>query len=252
MYQVRDAAIQRATLPYNEYGGLNFELSALAIEELEGQRHQIFSPRIRAITKCYNELALMLFDQFVIGLERGLFSNEMTDTNGQVVEFDVAKLRELRDKFRLSFRMTPVSPEKDIANFTKAAAARQSGFPFKKIWSDVMEIEDVEEMQREYDQEVTENIVPELKLIQAMETYAKIIEDTTDPEEKAGAQLRMTLIENKLTQITQPQPTNVMETAMEGAQLRGMPRLGGEGGVPAQGEERLVREKLRREGVKQQ
>ena len=202
LYQARDAAFQRMTLPYNEFGGLNFELSALAIEKLEKQRAQLFNPRLIAMERLYEDSYQMLFNQWLdMGL--GVFTSNEQDADE--FEFEPSHYQDYKGKFLLYCKMTTESPEGDIAKLGKAASALQIGFSQETVLADIMKVEDPQkELMRRNNEEV-EMLVPALKLKRAVDSLVERASKATSPEERDSYLLEAEIVEAEQMRLYQGQ-----------------------------------------------
>ena len=123
MYQVQlhiwsilNAELQRATLPYIEYGEIAFELSAVAIAKLGEGRELIFAPIIMALLTGFKQTARMIIDQFV----KGGFKGDLGHA-GRKLNFTP---KQLEGDYDIRFDFHAISPEDNIANFSVASIAK--------------------------------------------------------------------------------------------------------------------------------
>jgi len=203
-YGALDAEMQRATLPYNEYGGLNFELSALALETLQKQRDQVFIPRLKAIEIANQESMVMLFNQWVDGAAKGSFKNSISRENGVVVSFDASKMSKYKGKFQLTYKIATTSPERDISSYTKGAAAAQLGVSQETILRDIIQFENPEKELDRRNNEVMDELMPERRLLRRLRSIYNELKNTDmDKDERYSLMLEADMIESQLARSQQ-------------------------------------------------
>lgn len=123
MYQVQLHAwnvliseLQRATLPFIEFGELAFELSAVAIAKLGEGRELVFAPIIICHTRGYKATARMMIDQFI----KGNFETKI-GLPGRKINYSPDKLK---GDYDIRFDFHSISPEENIANYAVGQAAK--------------------------------------------------------------------------------------------------------------------------------
>jgi hypothetical protein len=231
-YSILNKEIQLGGLPYSEFGTLDFPLSAIAIEKLEGHRDQVFLPRLQTLSTVYVDTSFMAIDQY----RNGKYVEEFTDEEGDEFEFKPA---DFDGKFKITFRMSTTSPEKSISNYTVAQAAKAMGFPMDMIYREILEVEDPQSAMDRTLWEQAPMFVPEIQLYRLGEVFTRMSENLAgDEAEQAKDEAGIVL--NKFKQMmTQPQTP---EMGMPGAPTQ-MPNLTTEEGIP----EGAVEKRIKRE-----
>ena len=221
-YSIINKEIQLGGLPYSEFGTLDFPLSAIAIEKLEGHRDQVFLPRLQTLSTVYIDTVRMIIKQFVDGLS----IEKLTDEQGDEIEF---KPTDFKDNFQVTFRMSTTSPEKSISNYTVAQAAANMGMPKDMIYRDILEVEDPAMMMDRQIWEQAGQMVPAIALLRAGESLTRMAENLGGAEaEQADYEAKIIAIELQRV-LGQSQAT----PEMGGAGVRpDMPNLMSEEGVP--------------------
>lgn len=226
------AAAQRGSLSNIDYGHLSFELSAVAIAKLTGERNQITLPRLKANAAMYKRICQSIKAQT---LGNGY--------NTQITEADpVSKLDStvLNRPFRINVSFHSLSPEQNVANATVANSYK--GLLSKR--SILQRVVQVEDLEGEIDQLEIENAhaeIPELRLYD----YAMKLNPTKDIEEAELNLARSNIIFWKLAQITQgavQPPAAAKQLPSQASPMIRMP------GVP---ETHIAREEARRIGIGQ-
>lgn len=248
--------IQRGSFPYTEWGNLDFPLSAIAIEKLEGHRDQVFIPRLQAITLAYRKLMRLAKEQMV----RGGFQMELGE-EGDELEYTAA---DLDKRFTVHFRMSTVSPEKNIANYSIAQAAQQAGISRDTVAREILQIENPTEEHHKHMAEEAGDMVMAVRLYRYMKSLLEEAERLTGDERDAKlaevtilkaqlAQLGMTVDEKGGLQVAETAPTQPPEGAAGiPAQARvGLPQAEAGTQMPLTAEQKIQRQSLQREGIQE-
>jgi hypothetical protein len=202
LFNMVDGEYQRGTVPNNEYGGLNFQLSALALDTLSGQRGVVFLPRQTTLENLYKSIFDQMLNQFI----DGSFDVAMIDESGKTIAISSADLIPLRDKFRVDFTVDVESPEQESSNFQKAVMAINAHMPDDFIVRDVFKSEDPEKLLAKMDDERLLRELPELRLTRAYDRAMKDASLLTGDEKEAKlteAKLLKARIEQLIQQMTQ-------------------------------------------------
>jgi hypothetical protein len=196
-YNMMDQDRQNATIPNNEYGGLNFQLSALALDTLSGQRNVVFMPRQLTMELAYKDIFAQMLDQFI----EGKFTMEMIDSDGKEKKITYSDLIPLQGKFRYDFDCDVESPEQEQATFTKATAAMNARMPMDFIVRDVFKTENPEKLLGIIADERLMEELPELRLIRAYDRAMQEAE-TLSGDSKDAKLLEAKMLNARIMQIT--------------------------------------------------
>lgn len=249
-YAVLNKAVQLGGLPYSEYGTLDFPLSAIAIEKLEGHRDQVFLPRLQTLSLIYRDMSRMMIKQFIEGGVKAELGEE-----GEEIEYkpqDVDK-----GKFKIAFKMNTTSPEKNVSNYTIAAAAKNIGMSTDTIFRDILGLENPTEAQDKVLEEMAGQLIPAVQLYNIGMMFLRQAEDLEGDEKKAmntRAQIVLSMMSQVLQQqmgqgqpgqegMPQPKPQETGEKPLQGAPDLGAPM--------AQGVEEEVGRGATREGTQE-
>lgn len=242
LWGIVDPAYQRGGLVYTEWGDLPFSgMSALLVEKLETQRDQIFNPRIKTLAALYRDTFHMVIDQFA----NGGISAELWTSTGRKLQFSPG---DLKGDFQVKFGITVVSPDKDIANLSRAGAATRF-LSADTIRRDILKVPNPEEEAAKLRDDKIRAMVPEIDLFDRVRDLTQQSKEVSGDEKKALLAERE-LIKSKLALITAQ--TQAAATG-NGKEPKGAEGEEGEVTLPLMSaDERLDRESLRRKGVKRQ
>jgi len=177
-YSIISGERQRSMLPYNDWGEVPFELSDLALARLERQRDQVVLPRKQTLTEAYSEMAMMMLRQF----QKGGFGAVKLDVKGEEIDFRLPG--ELPADLNIEFHLETVSPEKDISNYSVAAAAKNVGVPQDIIMRNILRIDDPQAARDKALEEWAVEAVPALKLYRAGRMFSQRAEELKGDEGK--------------------------------------------------------------------
>lgn len=199
-FNMMDGEYQRATVPQNEYGGLNFQLSSLALDTLSGQRGVVFLPRQQTLEHAYHGIFRQMFNQFI----DGKFSMTMLDLAGREVEISYTDLIGLKGKFRYDFNTDVETPEQESSNYQKAVMALNAGMPMDFVVRHVFKSEDPEKILTTIADERLMAELPELRIVRAYDEAMKAAATLKGDEKEAKlteAMLLKTRIQSLLAQL---------------------------------------------------
>lgn len=195
-FNMMDGEYQRGTVPSNEYGGLNFQLSSLALDTLSGQRSVVFLPRQSTLETLYKSIFNQMMNQFI----EGKFSTSMIDESGKEIEISFSQLVPLKDKFRIDFTVDVESPEQEASNYEKAVMAMNAGLPDDFIVRNVFKAEDPEKLLSTMQDERLMKELPELRLTRAYDRAMKESQ-TLSGEEKEAKLIEAKLLKARIEQV---------------------------------------------------
>jgi hypothetical protein len=195
-FNMVDGEYQRGTVPNNEYGGLNFQLSSLALDTLSSQRGVVFLPRQTTLENMYKSIFNHMFQQFI----DGKFDTEMIDDSGAVIKVGYADLAPLQDKFRVDFDVDVESPEEETSNYQKAVMALNARMPLDFIVRNVFKAEDPDRLLAIIADENLMRELPEMRLVRA---YDQAMKDSANlkGDPKAAKLMEAKLLEGRIAQI---------------------------------------------------
>jgi len=226
-FNMMDGEYQRGTVPNNEYGGLNFQLSSLALDTLSSQRGVVFLPRQTTLENMYKSIFNQMFQQFI----DGNFDTKMIDDSGKEIVVKFTDLAPLQSKFRIDFDVDVESPEQETSNYQKAVMALNARMPLDFIVRNVFKAEDPDRLLAIIADENLMRELPEIRLVRA---YDQAMKDSVNlkGDEKAAKLLEAKFLEGRIAQIIQsmqpqqPGPTQGIAPGQAGP---------GRGAPPAQG-----------------
>jgi hypothetical protein len=197
-FNMMDQEYQRGTVPNNEYGGLNFQLSSLALDTLSSQRGVVFLPRQTTLENMYKSIFNQMFQQFV----DGKFDTSMIDDSGAEISIKFSDLAPLQNKFRVDFDVDVESPEEETSNYQKAVMALNARMPLDFIVRNVFKAEDPDRLLAIIADENLMRELPEMRLVRA---YDQAMKDSANlkGDAKAAKLLEAKLLEGRITQIIQ-------------------------------------------------
>lgn len=146
-----EAMLQRGGLPTIDYGSLNFPLSGSAIELLQASKDPLFLPRLQCLAVFYQSVSRMAIQQYIDKKIRVELGEEKVYYTPQMLEGD----------FLINYKFFPVSPEEELANYSKATAAREWYDP-DTIRRDVLKMQNPDEVKRKVDAHLAEMADPAL------------------------------------------------------------------------------------------
>jgi len=218
-YSVLNKAVQLGGLPYSEYGTLDFPLSAIAIEKLEGHRDQVFLPRLQTLGLLYRDMSRMIIKQFIEGGHPAELGEE-----GEEVEYKPKDLE--KGKYKIAFKMNTTSPEKSVSNYTVAAAAKNIGMSTDTIFRDILSLENPTDAQDKVLEEMAGQLIPAIQLYNMGMMFIRQAKELSGEEAKAmNAKAEMCL--GMMTQMLQQMGQQQGEQG-----LQGKPKPEGGGNVP--------------------
>lgn len=238
VWNIIDNASQRGAFVYSEWGDIPFELSAIAIEKLEGHRDQVFIPRIQAINLANRETAHMLLEQF----KMYNLPARLGRSGGHVY-----KPSDFKHDFTITFHMSTTSPEKSIANYSVANAA-SSHISSDTILRDILQVENPEQENVKVREEKVTAMVPHLELVRRYQDIVREIKKTKDPDVKRGLALEAKLIEAALAGFAGEEEGGGGELP-GGSKAQAMPSAEVPGPQSMTAEQQIEREEMRRQGV---
>lgn len=149
-----EARIQRATLPFIDYGQTPFDLSGSAMMMVKGAGDIIYAPRLYAMESLYTQLAKMIIKQTISGglkVELGEGPYKMKFTK-----------QDLSGDYSLKVKLVPSLPEKELSNFSRAAAAKELGISNDTIKRRYLEMDDPDGEKLKALRERAEDMIPAL------------------------------------------------------------------------------------------
>lgn len=228
-WNVLNAELQRATLPYIEFGELAFELSAVAIAKLGEGRELIFAPIIIALSMGYRQIARMMIDQYT----KGNFGGQIGRA-GRKIDFTP---KQLEGDYDIRFDFHSISPEENIANYAVAQAAKALNIlPDDVILTEILKRSNPADDKMKMAEQRLQQEVPTLYLFNQAH---RLVDDKRYVE----ARLIADQIGISLEQITAPQ------TKAGAKKVKGMPS----GGVKLpQGGTEMLQAEMGRRGLRPQ
>jgi len=223
-FNMVDGEYQRGTVPNNEYGGLNFQLSSLALDTLSSQRGVVFLPRQTTLENMYKSIFNQMFQQFI----DGKFDTKMIDDSGKEIVVNFTDLAPLQSKFRIDFDVDVESPEQETSNYQKAVMALNARMPLDFIVRNVFKAEDPDRLLAIIADENLMRELPEIRLVRA---YDQAMKDSVNlkGDEKAAKLLEAKFLEGRITQIMQSMQPQQQAGATQGQLTKGA--LPGQGGM---------------------
>jgi len=200
-YTVLNKGVQLGGLPYSEYGTLDFPLSAIAIEKLEGHRDQVFLPRLQTLGLLYRDMSRMVIKQFIDGGQKAELGEE-----GEEIEFSPDQVK--KGKFKIAFKMNTTSPEKSVSNYTVAAAAKNIGVSSDTIFRDILGLENPTDAQDKVLEEQAGQLIPAIQLYKIGTMFARQAKELSGEEAKslnAQAEIVLGMMTQMLQQMGQQQ-----------------------------------------------
>jgi len=233
--------IQRATMTNIDYGELSFELSALAIKELEAKNDPILIPRLKAKRMLMRMIGDALIKQFVSG---GYKTN--LGGFGYEIPFKPGDFKGKRFTIHVDYVAT--STQESIADATIAANWKALGMPEEWIWENVLHIEDVDSLR---DMRDRERVGDECMAVRFYR-YGRKLWESGKPEDKMEAQLVLEEIGLSLDVLGGNQEKGAGARKQPPSQpkltlgVKQTPLVGGGKAIP---EEKIAAEQQRREGI---
>lgn len=129
-----EVSLQRATLPFIDYGQTPFELSGSAMLMIKGAGDVVYIPRLAALANLDQNTYWMMIDQY----KKGGLNVSLGDT---VFKYKYIK-RKLDGDYRIRVKHVPNLPEKDLARIHMAAAMKELGASLDTILRDYLEMAD--------------------------------------------------------------------------------------------------------------
>jgi len=147
LYSIMETCLQRGELTPLDYGTLTFPLSSVAILNLLAARNDIFAPILSMIASFYQSLNRMIIDQCVsLGREIKL---------GRPGGYNTYSPSDFEGEFSINYQFFLLSKEQSAADIAMANAARGL-LPDKYILSEVIKVQDPEELMLELRSEQAE------------------------------------------------------------------------------------------------
>lgn len=146
-----EAMLQRGGLPTIDFGSLNFPLSGSAIELLQSSKDPLFLPRLQCLAVFYEGVSRMAIKQYIDKKIRVELGEEKIYYTPQMLEGD----------FLINYKFFPVSPEEELANYSKATAAREWYSP-DTIRRDVLKMQNPDDEKAKVDAHLAEMADPAL------------------------------------------------------------------------------------------
>jgi len=165
-----EVSVQRATLPFLDYGQTPFELSGSAMLMIKGAGDIIYVPRMMAMSNLNKNTYWMLIKQY---REGGI----PYDLAGSLYTYDMAKCK-LDGNYTLNVRNLPNLPEKDLAQLHLAAAKKELGVSLDTILRDDLQIDDPDGEVAKIFMEKTRMMIPELEMREAVHGYLNRDDET--------------------------------------------------------------------------
>jgi len=169
--------IQRGGLPTIDFGNLNFPLSGSAIELLQSSKDPLFLPRLQNLAVWYQRASEMAIRQYKDKKIRVKIGGEKSYITPQMLEGD----------YLITYKFFPVSPEEEIANYSKATAAREWYDP-DTIRRDILKMQNPDEVKRKVDAYLAEIADP--ILAQYNRTISLIEQDEIIPSWMSYSRLK--------------------------------------------------------------
>ena len=154
-----ESRIQRATLPFIDYGQTPFELSGSAMMMVKGAGDVIYAPRLWAKEKMMTAICMMFNKQY----KAGGVPFDLSET----VHYYKYTKKDLPDDYTLKISYTPKLPEKEIANFSRADMAKRLGVSQDTIFNDFLELQNPSGEKRKMLMERARDAIPALWMKEA-------------------------------------------------------------------------------------
>jgi len=157
--------IEMGGLTSIDLGSLNFPMSSLGIERMIANRNQIFAPRLNALERGLEDLAVMAMEQLKSDAVKMptiklLETREDNEDFGELKEFTI---KDLEGDYRIACELHAIYPETDISNYSIANAA-QRWSDDKYILSEILKYKNPDERYRRRQIQLAEQQVPQFAL----------------------------------------------------------------------------------------
>lgn len=192
-----DAALQRRTTPHYDYGSMDFELSAVAMDKVSRQIAKVLGPRIKTLNVSYKGIFELLFEQFI----DGNFTDTLIDAKGNEFEISAKDLKAVKGKFQVSFSIASEESEGDTMILQKVQQAKTAGWPERYIDEHISKFEDIDKVNEWRASDSIRMFCPEITMVDEYQHTKEKAKASKDKIEKDALELKASLIEARIGQI---------------------------------------------------
>lgn len=191
-----EARIQRATLPFIDYGQTPFELSGSAMMMVKGAGDIIYMPRLIAMEYLYTQMCKMLIRQMIDGgikaeLGEGPYKMKLANVD-------------LKGDYSLNVKFSAELPEEEQANLYRAKVYKELGLSQDTVIRRGLGMDNPDEEQFKALTEKARDMIPALWLRDAAKGY--IQRDDQNAAKTVAAQLKISLDQLLKGQMVAPSP----------------------------------------------
>ena len=192
-----DAALQRRTTPNYDYGCMQFEMSAVAMDKVSRQITKVLAPRVKTLEVTYEGIFDLLLEQFIAGK----FTDVLIDDKGNEFTVSAVDLNTVKGKFQVKFSVTGEEPEADSLVLQKVQMAKTAGWPERWIDEHISKFADIEKINEWRIEDDVRRFCPELSLTEAYQHTMAKAKVSKDKIEKETLLLKSALLEARIKQI---------------------------------------------------